>query len=99
MAARKPKAEAVEVDGIAVKVNTAYLKSWDGVRQAVEMQRLGKDEEAGNDEKFMAVFDYYSNAIENMDEIVEALGGGNTPIDEVFTVAAKALAISSAKNS
>ena len=97
MAARKPQ-NVVEIDGVKIKVNSAYLKSWDGVRQAVEMQRLAADEEATNEEKFMAVFDYYNNAIENMDEVVDALGGGSTPIEDVFTIAAKALADSSAKN-
>ena len=97
MAARKPQ-NVVEIDGIKIKVNSVYLKSWDGVRQAVEMQRLASDEEASNEEKFMAVFDYYNNAIENMDEIVDALGGGSTPIEDVFAICSKALAGSSAKN-
>lgn len=97
MAARKPQ-NVVEIDGIKIKVNSGYLKSWDGVRQAVEMQRLAADEEASNEEKFMAVFDYYNNAIENIDEIVGALGGGSTPIDEVFAICSKALSVSSAKN-
>ena len=91
MAARKPQ-NVVEIDGIKIKVNSVYLKSWDGVRQAVEMQRLAADDEASNEDKFMAVFDYYNNAIENMDEVVDALGGGSTPIEDVFAIAAKALA-------
>ena len=95
--AAKPSS-VVEIDGIKIKVNSGYLKSWDGVRQAVEMQRLAGDEEAGNEQKFMAVFDYYQNAIENIDEIVDALGGGSTPIEDVFAIAAKALAVSSEKN-
>lgn len=95
--AAKPS-NVVEVDGIKVKVNSSYLKSWDGVRQAVEMQRIASDDEAANEQKFMMVFDYYQNAIENIDEIVDALGGGSTPIEEVFSIAAKALAISSEKN-
>ena len=97
MAARKPQ-NVVEIDGIKIKVNSGYLKSWDGVRQAVEMQRLAADEEASNEDKFMAVFDYYNNAIENIDEIVDALGGGSTPIDEVFAICSKALSVSSVKN-
>lgn len=97
MAARKPQ-NVVEIDGIKIKVNSVYLKSWDGVRQAVEMQRLAADDEASNEEKFMAVFDYYNNAIENMDEVVDALGGGSTPIEDVFAICSKALAGSSAKN-
>lgn len=95
--AAKPS-NVVEIDGIKVKVNSSYLKSWDGVRQAVEMQRLASDDEASNEQKFMTVFDYYQNAIENIDEIVDALGGGSTPIEDVFSIAAKALAISSEKN-
>ena len=97
MAARKPQ-NVVEIDGIKIKVNSGYLKSWDGVRQAVEMQRLAADKEASNEDKFMAVFDYYNNAIENIDEIVDALGGGSTPIDEVFAICSKALSVSSVKN-
>ena len=97
MAARKPQ-NVVEIDGVKIKVNSVYLKSWDGVRQAVEMQRLAADEEASNEEKFMAVFDYYNNAIENMNEVVEALGGGSTPIEDVFAICSKALSTSSAKN-
>lgn len=97
MAARKPS-NTVEIDGVKIKVNSAYLKSWDGVRQAVEMQRLAADEEASNEEKFMAVFDYYNNAIENLEEVVDALGGGSTPIEDVFAICSKALAGSSAKN-
>ena len=97
MAARKPQ-NVVEIDGIKIKVNSGYLKSWDGVRQAVEMQRLAADEEASNEEKFMAVFDYYNNAIENLEEVVDALGGGSTPIEDVFAICSKALAGSSAKN-
>lgn len=97
MAARKPS-NVVEIDGVKIKVNSAYLKSWDGVKQAVEMQRLATDEEAGNDEKFLAVFDYYSKAIENLDGVVDALGGGSTPIEDVFAICSKALSISSVKN-
>ena len=97
MAARKPN-NVVEIDGIEIKVNSGYLKSWDGVRQAVEMQRLASDDEATNEDKFMAVFDYYQNAIENLDEVVDALGGGGTPVEDVFALAAKALAVSSEKN-
>ena len=97
MAARKPQ-DAIEVDGVSIKVNTDYLKSWDGVRQAVEMQRLAADDEASNEDKFMAVLDYYSNAIGNIDEVADALGGGSTPVEDVFAICAKALSASSAKN-
>ena len=97
MAARKPQ-NVVEIDGIKIKVDSGYLGSWDGVRQAVEMQRLAADDEASNEDKFMAVFDYYNNAIENLEEVVDALRGGSTPIEDVFAICSKALAGSSAKN-
>lgn len=97
MAARKP-VNAIDVDGVRIVINSAYLKSWDGVKQAVEMQRLEADEEATNEEKFLAVFDYYNNAIENLDDVVESMGGGSVPFEQVFTVCAKALAGSSEKN-
>lgn len=97
MAARKP-IKTVDVDGIAVKIDTDYVKSWDGVMQAVEMQRLANDEEATDADKLMSLFGYYSKAIANIDEIKEALGGGNVPADKVFDIATKALQLGSSKN-
>ena len=97
MAARKP-IKTVDVDGIAVKINTDYVKSWDGVAQAVEMQQLANDDEATDADKMLALFVYYSNAIANIDEIKEALGGGNVSADKVFDIATKALQFGSSKN-
>ena len=97
MAARKPK-NAVEVDGITVVIDADYVKSWDGVMQAVEMQRLSTDEEATDADKMMALFSYYSKAIANIGEIKEALGGGNVPAERVFEIATKALQSGSSKN-
>lgn len=96
MSAKKPTT-SVEVDGVTVIINTDYLKSWDGVKASVEMRRLEADEEATDDEKFVAVFDYFSNAVD-IDALVDALGGGSVPVEDVFAVASKALAESSAKN-
>lgn len=98
MAARKPAAKAVEVDGVKVRIDTDYVKSWDGVAQAVEMQRLANDEEATDADKMLALFGYYSRAIANIDEIKEALGGGNVPADKVFDIATKALQSGNSKN-
>lgn len=98
MAAKKPTANVVEVDGIQVEINSDYLKSWDGVMKAVEMQRLAEDENATEADKLMALLEYYSNAIANIDAIKDALGGGNVPVDAVFSVASKALSESSEKN-
>lgn len=97
MAARKPK-NAVEVDGITVVIDVDYVKSWDGVLQAVEMQRLSTDEAATDADKMMALFTYYNRAIANIDEIKEALGGGNVPADKVFAIATEALQSDRLKN-
>lgn len=97
MAARKP-IKSVDVDGITVRIDVDYVKSWDGVAQAVEMQKLANDEDATDADKMLALFVYYSNAITNIDEIKEALGGGNVSADKVFDVATKALQIGSSKN-
>ena len=97
MAARKP-IKPVDVDGVTVKIDTDYVKSWDGVMQAVEMQRLANDEDATDADKMMALFSYYSRAIANIDEIKESLGGGNVPADKVFDIATKALSSGSSKN-
>lgn len=97
MAARKPK-NAVEVDGITVIIDTDFVKSWDGVMQAVEMQRLANDEEATDADKMLALFGYYSRAIANIDAIKDALGGGNVPADKVFDIATRALQSGSSKN-
>lgn len=98
MGARKTAIKAVEVDGITVKINLEYMQSWDGVMQAAEMQRAVKDGEASEGEQFIAVLDYYTNVIVNIDDVCEALGGGSVPASDVFAVLGKAMAAVSAKN-
>lgn len=96
MSAKKPT-ETVEVDGVKVVIKTDYPKSWDGVKAFAEMKRLEADENATDDEKFLAVLDYVSNAVD-IDKLVDDLGGGSVPVEDVLAVVFKALAESSAKN-
>ena len=76
MAARKQSQKAVEVDGVKVVVNTEFIRSWDGVRLTSEMRRLSADESAGEGEKVAAMMEYFTEAVPNVDEVVESLGGG-----------------------
>ena len=98
MAARKPIYKNVEVDGVNVKINTDFLKSWDGVSKAVEMQRLSNDESATEGEKMVAIFEYYNSAVSNLDEVVEALGGASIDASVVFESIGKAITAVAGKN-
>lgn len=97
MAASKNKAEnsavkAVEVDGIEVQVDTAYTQSWDGMRKAARMASSERTDE----EKGVAVFEYYERAIPNLDDVSEAMAG--KPADEVMGLLSKAVMAATPKN-
>ena len=83
--------KTVMVDGIAVVIDVEYQNSWDGVMQAAKMQKLANDESVEVGEKFLAVLEYYSSVIANIDEVKEALGG-NPPLPDMMNVIQKALA-------
>lgn len=97
MAASKNKAEnsavkAVEIDGIEVQVDTAYTQSWDGMRKAARMASSERTDE----EKGVAVFEYYERAIPNLDDVSEAMAG--KPADEVMGLLSKAVMAATPKN-
>ena len=97
MAASKNKAEnsavkAVEVDGIEVQVDTAYVQSWDGMRKAARMASSERTDE----EKGVAVFEYYERAIPNLDDVSEAMAG--KPADEVMGLLSRAVMEATPKN-
>ena len=98
MAARKSPIETVKVGDIAVKIDTAYMQSWDGVMAAAEMQKMANDESVSEGEKLYAILTYYENAIANLDDVKDACGGGKAPIAEVFNVLGQAIQASTAKN-
>lgn len=98
MAARKPAAKAVEVDGVKVVIDTEWQNSWDGVMMAAHMEELADPEnEVSNSVKFRAVLDYYSHVVANMDEVKEALGG-NPPAEKMLNLIQQALADADSKN-
>lgn len=97
MAASKNKAEnsavkVVEVDGIEVKVDTAYTQSWDGMRKAARMASSERTDE----EKGVAMFEYYERAIANLDDVSEVMAG--KPADAVMGLLSKAVMAATSKN-
>lgn len=98
MAASKNKAEvtdtvkAVEVDGIEVQVDTAYTQSWDGMRKAGRMASSERTDE----EKGVAMFEYYERAIANLDDVSEAMTG--KPADAVTGLLSRAVMAATPKN-
>ena len=91
MAAKSP-VKAVEVDGIEVQVDTAYVQSWDGMRKAARMASSERTDE----EKGVAVFEYYERAIANLDDVSEAVAG--KPADEVMGLLSRAVMEATPKN-
>jgi len=84
--------KAVEVNGVKVEVSTAYIRSWDGLRKAARMA----SPDASDAEKLAVMFDYYEHAVANLDEVVEAVGGGDA--EAVLAVLARAVGEAAPKN-
>ena len=98
MAAQRKNVTKIDVDGVTVEIDNGFTESWDGLLLAAEMQRLGNDEEASEGAKMGAVIEYYRRSITNLDEVVEALGGGGIPAAKVFDTLGVAIQKASAKN-
>ena len=98
MAASKSKTEvtdtvkAVEVDGIEVQVDTSYTQSWDGMRKAARMASSERTDE----EKGVAMFEYYERAIANIDDVSDAMAG--KPADAGMGVLSRAVMAATPKN-
>ena len=92
MMAQKNPIEAVEVDGISVKVDTGYTKSWDGIRKAARMESTERTIE----ERGIAMVEYYEHAISNLDEVSEKLAGESA--DKVLGILSKAIMEATPKN-
>lgn len=65
-------------------IDQEYVKSWDGIKLAAEMRRAATDENLTDGDKLCYLVDYYGHAIENLDEVVESLGGGSVDASVVF---------------
>lgn len=98
MAASKSKVESadavkvVEVDGVEVQVDTSYTQSWDGMRKAARMASSERTDE----EKGVAMFEYYERAIANLDDVSDAMTG--KPADAVMGLLSRAVMAATPKN-
>ena len=64
-------------------INEEFVKSWDGVKLMAELQKAS--EEGKDSAKAAAILvEYYSRMVENIDEVIESMGGGSVPFDEVI---------------
>jgi len=73
MASRKAEQDPIVTvvkDGIEVKVDTSYSKTWDGVHH---MRRM-RDTSLSDTDRFFEVVDYYDRVVVNADEVAAALG-------------------------
>lgn len=72
MASKKPTDPIVTVerDGITVKVDTSYTKTWEGVHHLKRM----RDTSVPEADRFFEAVDYYDRVVVNADEVAEALG-------------------------
>ena len=92
MAEDKSGVTAVEVDGVGIEVDMAYIRSWAGVVQAGRMA----SSQLSDTDRFLAMVGYYESAIANIDEVTEAVGG--RPADEVFALLSEAVKEATPKN-
>lgn len=64
-------------------IDNEFVQSWDGVKLMAELQKASED---GKDQAKAAglLVEYYSRMVKNIDEVIEAMGGGSVPFDEVI---------------
>lgn len=87
MAKKKTGSAVVSVvrDGIEVKVDTSYAKTWEGVHHLKRM----RDTSIPEADRFFEVVDYYDRVVVNADEVAEALGGNANTVFEFLEGAVK----------
>lgn len=68
---------------MAVEFDNEYITSWDGVKLMAELQKASED---GQDSAKAAglLVEYYSRMVKNIDEVIEAMGGGSVSFDKVI---------------
>lgn len=81
----------VELDGIEVKVDTSYAKTWEGVHH---MKRM-RDTSLSEADRFFEVVDYYDRVVVNADEVAKARGGD---IDSIYEFLGEAVKEATPKN-
>lgn len=93
MAAKKQSPiVTVEKDGIEVKVDTSYAKTWEGVHQMKRMRDTSLDET----DRFFEVVDYYDRVVVNADEVAAALG--DIGVDAIYDFMGEAVKAATPKN-
>lgn len=83
--------QTVEIDGITVEVNSSYFTSWGGVRQAAEIMRVSKDENATDMEKVGVMLPYFEHAVANFADVLEAMGGDDANVADVIQLINEAI--------
>ena len=94
MASKKPTDPIVTVerDGIAVKVDTSYTKTWEGVHHLKRM----RDTSVPEADRFFEVVDYYDRVVVNADEVAEALG--DVDVNAIYEFMGEAVKEATPKN-
>lgn len=82
----------VELDGIEVKVDTSYAKTWEGVHH---MKRM-RDTSLSETDRFFEVVDYYDRVVANADEVAEKLGDAD--VNAIYEFMGKAVQEATPKN-
>lgn len=64
-------------------IDNEFVQSWDGVKLMAELQKASED---GKDYAKAAALlvEYYSRMVKNIDEVIEAMGGGSVSFDKVI---------------
>ena len=94
MAAKKSASPIVSVerDGIEVKVDTSYAKTWEGVHHLKRM----RDTSISESDRFFEVVDYYDRVVVNADEVAAALG--DVGVDAIYSFMGEAVQEATPKN-
>ena len=82
----------VERDGITVKVDTSYTKTWEGVHHLKRM----RDTSVPEADRFFEVVDYYDRVVVNADEVAAALG--DVGVDAIYSFMGEAVQEATPKN-
>ena len=94
MASKEPTDPIVTVerDGITVKVDMSYAKTWEGVHR---MKRM-RDTSLPETDRFFEMVDYYDKVVVNADEVAKALG--DVDVDVIYEFMGAAVKEATPKN-
>lgn len=84
---------SVSKDSVEILVDLTYVRSWPGLRM---VSRLSSTQLSDSD-KLIAAFEFYEEAVPNVDDVVAALGN-DVDASEVFDLLAWAVKEAAPKN-